>query len=59
MATAERFRVQVCTPYELVCMGSFWRPLVEMMASARPGCEKCVALIDGAEELDEFFPMIR
>ena len=40
----------------LVCVGEFWRPLIEMMASQRPGCEEAVALIEGPEELERFFP---
>jgi uncharacterized protein (TIGR00725 family) len=55
----EALSIQAILGRPLVCIGSFWRPLVEMMASARPGCEECVALIDRAEELDAFFPMTR
>ena len=40
----------------LVCVGGFWRPLVEMMTAARPGCEEVVSLVETAEELGRFFP---
>ena len=40
----------------IVCVGAFWRPLVEMMAQARPGCEKYVTALDGPEELARCLP---
>lgn len=40
----------------LVCVGRFWRPLVKMMASARPGAGEMVTMVDKAENLDEYFP---
>ena len=40
----------------LACVGAFWRPLVEMMAAQRPGCEEFVAIIERADELERFFP---
>jgi uncharacterized protein (TIGR00730 family) len=43
----------------LVCVGRFWRPLVEMMAAARPGCQEAVSLVERAEELERFFPATR
>jgi len=39
-----------------VCVGEFWRPLVEMMASARPDSRDLVALVGDADGLDRFFP---
>ena len=29
----------------IVCIGDFWRPLLEMMAAARPGAQELVALV--------------
>jgi uncharacterized protein (TIGR00725 family) len=46
----------LCPRRPLVCVGAFWRPLVEMVAAARPGCEAYVSLVAGAEELERFFP---
>jgi len=40
----------------IVCVGRHWRPLVEMMASARPGCERFVAMIERPDELEQYFP---
>jgi hypothetical protein len=40
----------------LVCVGGFWRPLVELMSSARPACADYVTVIDRAEELERFLP---
>ena len=40
----------------IVCVGEFWRPLVEMMAAQRPACRKPVSFVEGAEELERFFP---
>lgn len=35
----------------VVCVGSFWRPLVEMMSAARSQCADCIALIESPREL--------
>ena len=43
----------------LVCVGEFWRPLIDMMASQRPACREVAALIEGPEELERFFPAAR
>ncbi len=40
----------------IVCMGGFWRPLVEMMSAARPGCEKLVAVAESPDEIAKYFP---
>ena len=40
----------------LVCVGEFWRPLVEMMAAARPQSAEFVAIVGAAAELAEHFP---
>ena len=40
----------------IVCVGEFWRPLVEMMAAQRPACRKPISFVEGAEELERFFP---
>ena len=39
----------------IVCVGRFWRPLVDMMSQARPGSENVVTLIDGPEGLEFYF----
>jgi len=35
----------------LVCVGEFWRPLVEMMTRARPACGQCIRLVPTAEQV--------
>ena len=39
----------------LVCVGEFWRPLVDMMVSERPPSGDFVAIADGAGDLGRFF----
>ncbi len=39
----------------IVCLGEFWRPLVEMMASSRPKAAKFVTLIARPDELRNCF----
>lgn len=59
--------VEVATVWEMACkklteprpivlMGAFWRPMVELMASARPGCEAAVHLAESPDELARWFP---
>ena len=43
-------------PRPIVCLGSFWRPLVEMMASQRPTAGRAVALVEDVDELGRHFP---
>ena len=43
----------------VVCVGAFWRPLLEMMAAARPRSRQSVALVEGADELSRHFPRVR
>ena len=40
----------------LVCLGDFWRPLVELMVSARPASGELVAIVDDVDGLEEHFP---
>ena len=40
----------------LVCVGRFWRPVVEVMSSAKPRCADFVSVVSGAAELARFFP---
>lgn len=44
------------TPRPLVCMGSFWRPLVESIASVRGAHAELVGFADGPDDLGRFFP---
>ncbi|MCY2932273.1 MAG: LOG family protein [Planctomycetota bacterium] len=41
----------------IVCVGEFWRPLVNMMASQRPRAAELVALAGSAGELGQWFPV--
>ena len=47
---------RMCPRRPIVCVGGFWRPVVKTMASARPGCEEFVSVIEAAEELARLFP---
>lgn len=40
----------------LVCMGAFWKPLIEMMAQSRPDSRDLITCIDSPERLAEVFP---
>jgi hypothetical protein len=40
----------------IVCVGDFWRPLIDLMALARPGGPALVAVAAGADELARHFP---
>ena len=40
----------------LVCVGGFWRPLIEMMASAGAGITGFVTVVSCADDLDAVFP---
>lgn len=40
----------------VVCVGPFWEPLVELMRSAKPGCERIIRAIAGPEGLRSAFP---
>jgi len=42
----------------IVCMGQFWRPLVDMMSEIRPSGAEFVALAGGPEELAGHFPAV-
>ena len=42
----------------VVCVGAFWRPLLEIMAAARPRSRRSVALVEGADELSRHFPPV-
>ena len=44
------------TPRPIVCVGEFWRPVVERIASARPGCDDGLAVVAGPDELSRYFP---
>ena len=39
----------------IVCVGEFWRPLVEMMAVARPASSACIVLVNTPEKIAEHF----
>ncbi|MCK5114262.1 MAG: LOG family protein [Phycisphaerae bacterium] len=42
----------------IVCMGNFWAPLVDMMASQRPDSKGFVSLLENPEKLSEIFPAL-
>ncbi|MGC9455574.1 MAG: LOG family protein [Phycisphaerae bacterium] len=42
-----------------VCVGGFWRPVIELMAGARPGCEELVTVAATPRELERHFPPVR
>ena len=43
-------------PVPIVCLGEFWKPLLNIMASARPGIERAVRIVDTPENLRAIFP---
>lgn len=49
--TAKRF----LPPRPIVCVGGFWKPLIEMMHEERPGIERAVTVIDSPEQLRDVF----
>ncbi len=40
----------------LVCVGEFWRPLIEMMSAARAACADYVSQVRGPDELKRCLP---
>ncbi len=40
----------------IVCVGDFWRPLIDMMAAARRRTRRWVAMVDDPAQLGEHFP---
>ncbi len=40
----------------IVCVGGFWKPLVDIMKLERPGIEQTVTVIDFPQQLRELFP---
>ncbi len=49
---------RLLTRRPIVCVGGFWRPVIELMTGARPGCEDFVAVVEAPEELVEYFPKV-
>lgn len=49
---------RLMTPRAIVCVGDFWRPVIELMARARPGCEGLVAVAETPDELERHFPHV-
>jgi uncharacterized protein (TIGR00725 family) len=43
----------------IVCVGEFWRPVVDLMASARAGIERAISIVDTPQELRTIFPPVR
>jgi len=43
----------------IVCVGDFWKPLIDMMSAARARSAGFVALIHRPDQLDEHFPRAR
>ena len=39
----------------LVCVGEYWRAVVDLMLSAQPACGKYLAVVDGPDSLADFF----
>jgi len=51
----EQMRKGLLARRPLVCMG-FWRPVIEMMSSRRPGSERTVTVVESVGELARHFP---
>jgi len=43
-------------PRPIVCLGGFWRPVIDTVAAARPKAAGAISVISGPEELAEHFP---
>ncbi|MCK4959903.1 MAG: LOG family protein [Planctomycetes bacterium] len=41
----------------IIIVGPFWQPLIDLMASADPGCLPCIRAIDGPDEVIEILKM--
>ena len=50
---------KLLSPRPLVCVGRFWRPMIEMMSSVRPASAETIACIESPRELEQFFPRAR
>ncbi len=42
-------------PRPLVCLGGFWRPLIEMMSRQRPRALELIAAVESPSELSRYF----
>ncbi len=43
------------TQRPIVCVGDFWRPVIDMVAAARPSAARCISLAASPVELGEYF----
>ena len=43
----------------IVCMGAFWKPLIDMMCAQRPKSGEFVSLLHEPEDLSEIFPPVK
>ena len=41
----------------IIIVGAFWEPLIELMASADPGCVPCIRAVEGPDEVIEILKM--
>ena len=39
----------------LMCVGQYWRAVVDLMIAAEPKCQKHIAIVDSPEDLAKFF----
>jgi uncharacterized protein (TIGR00730 family) len=46
------------TPRPLVCMGNFWRPLMEMISRQNVRAMEYVATVQSPDELSRYFPRV-
>jgi len=47
---------RLMTARPLVCVGAFWRPVVELIRSVQPRAAKAVRFVDDVRGLGEYFP---
>ncbi|MCK5174444.1 MAG: LOG family protein [Planctomycetes bacterium] len=45
------------TDKPIIIVGPFWQPLIELMASADPGCAGCIRAVEGPDEAIETLKM--
>lgn len=54
----ERVAKGIAPARPIVCVGEFWRPVIDLMAGARAGSAEAVSVIAGPEDLTRHFPPV-
>lgn len=54
----EEMAKKFMNPRPIVCVGEFWRPVVDVIASVRGAHAEMVSIAAGPDELEKFFPAL-